>query len=295
MFICSYTPTKKLRTEFKLRRSKIIELLKKVNAPTRRKQIIELLKNSNWKKIVDDGFLLIYYNQYDEKYKHTILISCHIDSVFKDTDYFLDFPNSEIIKGTLDNSASIAILLSAMLDNQLPANIYVTFTEDEEQNMRGAHNTIDYFKRNLKEVWNKLSLVIVMDVSNKNWEKDVSIENFFIKRNVKNSGILTFKNTESFIKYITKILKKNKISYGIVREENAEEDESWTYEEYNLNVFSLCLPVWVDCEEDDNCNKRLCYNKTLLEHCIKGVITTQQKMRKTKDALIAICNYFITF
>ncbi len=159
---------------------------------------------------------MIYSNQYEKIDKDPILISCHIDSVFKENDYFLNFQNSHKIKGTLDNTASIVILLSAMLENKLSPNLYVTFTGKEEQEMHGVHKTVKYFKNELKDVWNRLSLVIVMYISNKNWRKDVSIENFFIKNNTENSGTLTFKNTESFIRYLNKILKKNKISYGVV-------------------------------------------------------------------------------
>lgn len=286
----------------------MIDILKKINIPSsdngkkflctnRRDKIIEILTKSKWKKVVDDDFLLIYNNKFDESYKDIILISCHIDSVFNKRDYFPIITNSGKIKGLLDNSASIVVLLKAMLENKLPPNVFVTFTGNEEKKLRGASKTIDCFQKKLKYRWKRLSLVIVLDVSNKNWGNDVSIENLFIEENPLDASTLKFQNVDSFIEYITKILKKKNISFGVLKEDKAEEDESNKYKKFDLNVFSLCLPVHIDCRENDDCKKDICYDKKTRkytrEHCIKGIITTKQKMKRTKKALIEICNFTI--
>ena len=252
----------------------IWEILRKINLPEkeRRKEIKNILKNSNW-QIYDDGYLLIYNNS-DDKINKVFLISCHIDTVFDDKDFFVRKEEKKII-GTLDNSGSLAILLKAMLENKLANNVYVSFTTDEEGSCGGAHKTVRFLKDNA--LLNRLSLVIVMDISaNADFKCDVSLENYYL-------------NKEE-LKKMENILKKSKIKYYKIPVGEALPDESGTYYQYKLKVFTLCLPVKVECEENEECQTDLCYDGSLKEHCIKGAITTERKMEKVKEALVKIIN-----
>ncbi|MDW8113564.1 MAG: hypothetical protein RMJ34_01345, partial [candidate division WOR-3 bacterium] len=125
------------------------------------------------------------------------------------------------------------------------------------------------------DVFKRLSLVIVMDISAMaDFKKDVSIENYYL-------------NKEE-LKKIENILKKSKIRFYKIPREEALPDESEIYHQYGLKVFALCLPVKVDCEEDSRCKIDLCDEGDIKEHCIKGVITTKEKMEKVKEALVKI-------
>lgn len=252
------------------------EILKRINLSEKeiRKEIKKLLKDSDWQKICED-YLLIYNNQ-DDKINNIFLISCHIDSVFKKREFFIRKEGKEII-GTLDNSGSLAILLKAMLEKRLPKNVYVSFTSDEENNCRGARETIKFLKK--KNIFERLSLVIVMDISaNADFSKDVSIENYYLKREE--------------LRKIENILKKNKIRFYKIPVGEALPDETEIYHKYKLKTFTLCLPVKVECEKDEECEMDLCDEGDIKEHCIKGVMTTEEKMEKTKEALIKIIKYY---
>ena len=123
----------------------------------RRDKILEILKDSNWNKVADDGYLLIFNNGFRKNPPKSVLISCHIDTVFNEGDYFIDFSdNGETLTGTLDNSASIAILLDAMLNFNFPSNVFVSFTGNEESGMAGARKTVSAFKNQLPDVWSNL-------------------------------------------------------------------------------------------------------------------------------------------
>lgn len=244
----------------------------------RRDVIVNILKNSNWKKVFDDGYLLIFNNGYREDFGKSILISCHIDTAFKEGDYFINFFNGgKKLVGTLDNSASIAILLDVMLSGALYKNTFVTFTGDEEGEMRGASKTAEFLKRKLPKVFRELVSVIVMDVTLENYSKSVSLENFFFNKNKYLEGKFPFNSLSSFIEIICNVLRDKNISFGFVSESEADPDESWEYDEYNLNVFSLCLPT-----KGEDC------------HSKKGITTTVDKMSHLKNALISIVNFLLS-
>ncbi len=256
----------------------------------RRNEIIKILEGSDWSQVIDDGFLLIYNNRYDSSNENTILISCHIDSVFNEGDYFIKESDDGKITGTLDNTGSIAILLDTMLSGKLPINVFVSFTGDEEEDSRGAILTAEYLRDEKPEVWERLGVVITLDVSNKNEDRDLSIENFFIEEEPGNASTLSFNDPEEFITYISRILDSENITYGILRDDETLPDESWDYEEFDLNVFSLCLPVSVNCREENSCHD---FCQSVFEHCIKGVTTTKKQMEHVKKGIIAICGKII--
>lgn len=242
----------------------------------RRDKIIEILKDSNWNKVADDGYLLIFNNGFRKNSPKSVLISCHIDTVFKEGDYFIDFSdNGKTLTGTLDNSASIAILLDAMLNGNLPENTFVSFTGNEESGMAGVRKTVSFFKNQLPDVWKNLISVIVMDVTLENYEKSVSLENFFFNKPFEEN--LPFNSLNSFIDTLCGVLEEKGISYGVVPEDMAAPDEAWEYDEYGLNVFSLCLPT-----SGDDC------------HSLHGITTTVNKMKDLRDSLISVTNFLLS-
>ncbi len=266
----------------------ILKILKEVNVHSlddgekflcteRRDRIIGLLKSSSWKKIVDDGFLLLYANfsfEAKQNLKNYVLVSCHIDTVFDENDYFVEEIGEGEIKGTLDNSASIAILLKSMLDNSFKKGVLVSFTGDEERGMAGVKKTMIFLKNNLREIFDSLTTVITLDITLDNYDKSVSIENLFFNRKI--SNLPQIRDRKDFENFVFEFFDKNRIDFGYVPHEYAAPDESWEYDEFGINAFSICIPTF-----GDDC------------HSLNGVSTTLSKLNAVERSLIGIVNEFL--
>ena len=270
---------------------KFNDLLVALNTTTnkKRKFIRDVLQNNkNWKMIMDNDYFMLFSNfNLNSVPDSVILISSHIDSVYKK--FFVEVSDDKII-GTLDNSITNAIILDMMLKEELLENnnILISFTDREEIDCRGAEETIIYIKENM-HLLAGIDLVIVLDVSAKNYDRNISLENFFIQKYNRGNN-LRFESVSHMINWVENIMRKRNISYGIITEDIAEEDESWMYDEFDLNVLSLCIPVNTECIKDKDCDLSICYNGSLKEHCSKGITTGYLHISKYRFALKEICN-----
>lgn len=146
-----------------------------------------------------------------------IIISSHIDTVFKDP--FCKFKQG-ILKGANDNFASI-LALGRIIDDPiwLEPTIEVAMTEDEELSMDGAKYVA--LQNNPKD-----TLIIVQDVTKKTGKK--------INFTIENVHEVKFSEIKKALKDFTK-------KYRIVQ--NGTESEAWLYAEKGFSVIEIDVPV----------------------------------------------------
>ncbi len=114
----------------------------------------------------------------------------------------------------------------------------VAFTGDEENDSAGADQTIDILQRR-DGPYHRLELVIILDITEEAYARaHFTVENYFIER----------RNERSLLKFERRRELKNHLK-GILNDppcvKKADPDESWQYDEYDVNCFTLCLPCKV--------------------------------------------------
>ena len=106
-----------------------------------------------------------------------IIISSHVDCEHKITDCFSEVCDTDnsLIKGTYDNLLTNASIVSLMLEGELPENVLIAFTGDEEVGSKGARKLTKYLKKNSIEI----KCAIVLDVTDMGWKEaaDFTVEN----------------------------------------------------------------------------------------------------------------------
>lgn len=193
--------------------------------------ITRALTDSTYQQLDDMPLAKVYRHQNFQKNSPILLISCHIDSVYDD--YFASLKDEEM-QGTFDNSVCNAILIEAMLNSLLPAQVLVSFTGDEEYNSSGADQTIELLRN--KGLFASLEMVIALDITEECYRKaHYTIENYFVAQH-KSQSLCTFSTKHNFKNFLQGIM------HATTFIKDAEADESWQYDEHNLNCFSLCLP-----------------------------------------------------
>ena len=185
--------------------------------------IEQLLENTAYKLIFRRPLALLYAKRQLREGDRVLLISSHIDCV-----YGRCFCNDEgdCLRGTFDNSFTNAAVLWNMLHNDLPDNVVVAFTGDEERDSRGALQVVEA----LGEMGVEVSIALVQDVTNVGWESGA----LFTIENDLGIDILTGYNIISSLeKYGGRFAFKH----------NALPDESWDYADYGIPSITLCVPV----------------------------------------------------
>lgn len=230
--------------------SSFFSLLEKINCPSadngeyftdpmRRNAILDLLCDSNYKLIKHSGLSLIYQAR-DYSLMPTVLISCHIDSLYSHH-HFQSLSDLELL-GTFDNSILNTLLVDLMLKNSLPANVMIAFTGNEEEDSLGADETIDFLMEKHEPIWQRLEMVIVLDITSEGYDSHAfTLENYFIEKQPLPDNCLHF-NAKSDLKQYLRELLHNYSNLFFINSDEAGADESWDYHEYDLNCFSLCLP-----------------------------------------------------
>jgi hypothetical protein len=226
-------------------------ILEKVNTPStdngrtfikteRCDNIKKSLTESNYVLLRDADLSLIYSHKEYEKDMPCILVSCHIDSLYSKY-HFSKFNETEIL-GTFDNSICNAALIYLMITDGLPKNVIVAFTGDEENECRGAKETIEHIRDKCLFLWENLQLTIVLDITSEGYDNySFTIENYFIKKDPGDALRLRFSSGEDFRDY----LRKKLLLYDNVKfiGEDADPDETWEYNKYDLNCFTFCFPT----------------------------------------------------
>ena len=236
----------------------MIEILKIVNVSsidddykmidsTRIEVIADCLENSNYKMEYCGKLTFIYVHQnFDPSYP-IILVSNHIDSLYNE--HFMEKWNDEELLGTFDNSISNGVVLFSMLKEYLNPQVMVAFTANEESGMRGAKESILFFKEH--DILKNLEMAIVMDITAEGYgEYEFTVENYSVKKRKKDENIIKFKNRKDFKKYAIKVFSPEQTLFIPV--ESAAPDESWVYREYNVNCFTLCIPTAPHPDNDDS-------------------------------------------
>ena len=193
--------------------------------------ITEALRDSDYNCLADLSLAKVYNHRDFQSGKPSILVSCHIDSVYGE--YFARLQDGELY-GTFDNSACNAVLVEAMLQALLPVQVLVTFTGDEEKKSRGADRTIEFLQK--MDVFKNLEMVITLELTEEHFDScHFTIENHCVEKKNKES-LLKFGKKQDMMDYLSAMIDSP------VFIKNAEPDESWLYREYDLNCFTLCLP-----------------------------------------------------
>lgn len=206
-------------------------------------RIQSALKESGYRLFGEMPLAYVYCQKEYSVEKPTILISTHIDSLY--IEYFTNLGENEIV-GTFDNSATNAVAVYLMINNRLPPQVLVAFTGDEENQSVGADQTIQILQ-NKGPSFRNLELVITLDITEESFGKShFTIENYFVNKQ-NGDSLLKFTRQRELKKYIMEILDRPVVI------KNAEPDESWKYDEYDLNCLTLCLPcrlLGADMHED---------------------------------------------
>ena len=178
--------------------------------------IRQALRDSNYSCLADLPLAKIYSHQKFQSDKPSILVSCHIDSVYGE--YFARLQDGEL-HGTFDNSACNAVLVEAMLKTLLPVQALVTFTGDEEKKSRGADCTIEFFQ--MMDIFQKLEMVISLDLTEEHYgSSHFTIENHCVEKRNRES-LLKFGKKQHVVDYLSEMIDSP------VFIKNAEPDESW--------------------------------------------------------------------
>ena len=164
-----------------------------------------------------------------------VLVSSHIDSHY--TNYHASCDDS-ILLGTFDNSVTNAVILSLILENRLPQQVLVAFTGDEEDESRGADQVIDML-RNAPPKPIHPEMVVVLDITEESYDShSFTFENLFRASKESHSAQLRFEKKRDLAQFLRDLLAP---SDPIIIKEG-EPDESWQYDEHDLNCFAFCLP-----------------------------------------------------
>nr|WP_321500787.1 M28 family peptidase [uncultured Dethiosulfovibrio sp.] len=200
-------------------------------------KISSVLDNSNYKLLGRDQLAYLYcHNEYSPE-KPAIILSSHVDSLYGS--YFSEIVGDEL-HGTMDNSASNGVLVELMKRNGLPPQALVAFTGDEENDSKGVDQVISITK-NTHDIFANIGLVISLDLTERCFKKkSFTAENCFVGENKQLA--CCFDKKRDLKTFLEEILGKGTRFIG---DKDAEQDESWQYDEYNLNCFTLCLPCRV--------------------------------------------------
>lgn len=161
----------------------------------------------------------------------TILIGSHVDSAYQDHWAELE---GDVLRGTVDNGATNAALISLMLDGALPPNVIITFNGDEEDESRGISQAIRYIHRETK-LFGPIAFTVILDVTFEKGE-GFTIENYF--GSSRPCGALRLENESKVMRLIERCFPNARYYHHEV----AGADDAWQVDEFDLACLSLCLP-----------------------------------------------------
>ena len=211
-----------------------------------------LLRGSGYQRMNTGGLVQIYARKPAEELDSSVVIvSSHVDCEHHITKCFTQLIDADTMLGTFDNAITNAAILHLMLKGNLPDHVLVAFTGDEERTEQGAKDVISFIRENSLKVRN----IFVLDVTGEGWNtgSDFTVENDFWDERYGEKVIDLVKHTGYLWNYvpgdpddIPDYIPKNQI---IPYE--ADEDESWEYDEADLPCFSFCLPTRGEMHSDE--------------------------------------------
>lgn len=206
--------------------------------------ITSLLWNSSYRRVNPDGLFVLYAKKPLNEFTEAVtVITSHIDCEKNITQCFSRSEPGGLLRGTYDNAITNAAVAHLMMTGSLPENTLVAFTGDEEENSTGAEQLAKF----LQKAGIKIRHIFVLDVTNMGWDEnaDFTVENNFWDGDC-GSGIINsvtalnrnWRFVPSDCGDIPPFVPKQFI-IGI----EAMEDESWCFDEYDINCCSFCIPI----------------------------------------------------
>ena len=207
--------------------------------------IEEVLQDSKYRRIDAQGLFYLYAQRPLQTIEERIIvISTHVDVQRRITKCFSSEENDRLL-GTYDNAITNAAVLSLMINDRLPENVVIAFTGDEEESCGGARQLSAYFKS-----MGKQPLIIVLDVTDMGWEEGdcFTVENNFWTETTGRSVISAVSGEPAFRErwhFVPSDVDEipDYVSPSRRIDTEAEPDESWEYDEQEMECFSLCIPV----------------------------------------------------
>lgn len=229
-------------------------------------RIDKILKKTKYRRI-HDGHLTKIYSQLHIREiagKSLVLVSSHIDTVYKN---FYEMEGRDVVTGTLDNSITNAILIDLLVRNDLPENVTVAFTGNEEKESLGVDETISF----LHSAKARAGIVVSLDITNRGYRNHgYTVENYFVKKGMGKA----FYRKKQLKNYLVELLEKKKVK--TIHHVSADPDDTWQFDEHNLNCFTLCLPSRNIAEHDD------------WMHDDMGVIVKKSALKEFSQALLKL-------
>lgn len=215
-------------------------------------EINQVLSGSVYRLAEQQGLFRLFAKRPLEEIKGpVVLVSSHVDCEEDINECFCKELDDVYLKGTFDNAATNAAILSVMLDGDLPDNVVVSFTGDEERGSKGAEETVEYLRS--KQL--KIDLAVILDVTDMGWEEgaDFTVENNFWRDDQGKRIIEKAKKLGERWRFVP---EDTEDIPSYVPPEMVIHEEAWmdeTSEFYNLHIpcFSFCLPVYGKMHSDE--------------------------------------------
>mgnify|MGYP003300958836 CR=1 FL=1 len=199
---------------------------------SRRLEVIErLLDATPYRLVAREPLALLFAKKRLNKGDSVVLVSSHIDCVY-DSCFCSD--EGEFLRGTFDNSFGNAAVLWAMMRGELPDDVVVAFTGDEECDSRGAVQTV----LSLGRLQCNVGFALVLEVTNVGWESEAHFA-------LENDLGIDLRTAHS----IVEAAEGSGAIYAF--EHNAESDESWNYADYGIPSLTLSMPVCGNMHSDE--------------------------------------------
>lgn len=224
-----------------------------------------------------------------------VVISSHADIVKQITKCSSVLSDNGYYKGTYDNAGPASALVAAMLERNLPDNILIAFTADEETGRcNGAKQVLEYARNSGNE-----PICIALDVTYEGYDNGhlFTVENlssghkknedFEFLNNVGNAilSMDTDKQSCTFVRLNKHAIPEVIDTTKYMAKDSGDLDEAYIYVYEHARAFSLCLP----CDGEMHGNSGVYVRQPEFEgyiNAIEGIISMMSK-DVNKDAVVA--------
>lgn len=236
--------------------------------------IASLLSGSKYRALKSDGLSHIYALPGFDLTGSVILLSCHVDSMYKHHWYKAA---DDAWIGTFDNSISTAVVIDLMLRASLPQQLLIAFTGDEEHDLGGADDVMAFVEEGLPES-RGVDLAVVVDITSEGYgEYDFTMENVFYGEKSEGEDLLAFNNRGEMEGLLRSIFDED-----VLLIPDAATDESWEYDEWGVNAVSLCIPTAPP-------EHRKAESPGVWMHSDDGILVKKESIVGFSRALVRLC------
>jgi hypothetical protein len=214
-------------------------------------EIQRILLNSPYRRVNQYGLFHLYAKHpIDQLAGPVVLVSSHVDCEKGISRCFWEETEDGLLRGTFDNAATNAAVLSLMMDEVLPDHVLVSFTGDEEEDSHGIIETVKFLRSRNVEI----RFAVVLDVTDMGWKEraDFTVENNFWDDALGSRIIERIGKVPMEWRFVPEDPDDipDYIPPARVVAHEAEADETWDLDELDVPCFSLCLPVNGDMHGD---------------------------------------------